>query len=276
MSYDSESPKVMNQLLTGGCGSDSNLLGFFFFGVVCVRVTIVDHLPSHLLLSHQLSACPPSLHPCISGCSLLLPFIFSPFIWCPYSHLYTPSITFIAASEHAFLYSSSSLDRRRVGTQHRWESLLNLARSCCSATTVTVFFFCLATTTMSNWLVITSLSFWLWKSHRTTLGGTDLPVSYASYLAMMLHVLCALPASVLHPSVMCWIISGASLHKLHLGSCHSVIYLVLGAFSCAAMICAPVQSSFVKLFSISGWILHSTWALRIIQITDTPTSPFSF
>lgn len=260
----------MNQLLTGGCGSDSNSLGFFFFGVVCVRVTIVDHLPPpcpHISFSHTnfLHALLPCIH-AYQAALFFLPFIFSPFVWCPYSHLYTPSITFIAASEHAFLYSSSSLDWHRVGTQHRWGSLLNLARSCCSAATVIVFFLCLATTAMSNWLGITSLTFWLWKSHRTTLGGTDLPVSYARYLAMMLHVLCALPA-------------GASLHKLHLGSCRTVVYLVLGAFSCTAMICASVQSSFVQPFSISGWILHSTWALRIIQITDAPTSneiPFSF
>uniref|UniRef100_A0A3Q4H5V7 RING-type domain-containing protein n=1 Tax=Neolamprologus brichardi TaxID=32507 RepID=A0A3Q4H5V7_NEOBR len=29
----------------------------------------------------------------------------------------------------------------------------------------------------------------------------------------------ALPASILHPAVMCWIVSGGSLHSLHLGSC---------------------------------------------------------
>lgn len=110
----------MNQLLTGGCGSDSNSLGFFFFGVVCVRVTIVDHLPPpcpHISFSHTnfLHALLPCIH-AYQAALFFLPFIFSPFVWCPYSHLYTPSITFIAASEHAFLYSSSSLDWHRVGT----------------------------------------------------------------------------------------------------------------------------------------------------------------
>uniref|UniRef100_A0A3P9CAH7 Taste receptor type 1 member 3 n=1 Tax=Maylandia zebra TaxID=106582 RepID=A0A3P9CAH7_9CICH len=102
----------------------------------------------------------------------------------------------------------------------------------------TAVFFCLSTTTMSGWLATTILSVCIWKSHRilarsfsTTLGGIshfDLGTSRLYSAQMFLYTMpatwlwrsmYALPASILHPAVMCWIVSGASLHSLHLGSC---------------------------------------------------------
>uniref|UniRef100_A0A669AZ21 mitogen-activated protein kinase kinase kinase n=1 Tax=Oreochromis niloticus TaxID=8128 RepID=A0A669AZ21_ORENI len=108
-----------------------------------------------------------------------------------------------------------------------------------TATSITTaVFFCLSTTTMSGWLATTILSVCIWKSHRIlarsfsiTLGGIshfDLGTSRLYSAQMFLYTMpatwlwrsmYALPASILHPAVMCWIVSGASLHSLHLGSC---------------------------------------------------------
>lgn len=68
------------------------------------------------------------------------------------------------------------------------------------------------------------------------------------------HSMHALPATILHPGVMCWIVSGTSLHSLHLGSwlvwyTMASMDLVLAACSCAAMICASVLSFSTALSS---------------------------
>ncbi len=123
----------------------------------------------------------------------------------------------------------------------------------------------LPTTTMSGWLATTILSVWIWKSHRifalsfsTTFGGvfhlylgTSSPYS-AQMLrytipATWLYSMCALPASILHPDVMCCTVSGMSLHSLNLGSClvwqtPASMDLVFRACSCAAMISTSVLS----------------------------------
>uniref|UniRef100_A0A3P9CA07 Taste receptor type 1 member 3 n=1 Tax=Maylandia zebra TaxID=106582 RepID=A0A3P9CA07_9CICH len=79
--------------------------------------------------------------------------------------------------------------------------------------------------------VILSISLQVTRSFSTTLGGIshfDLGTSRLYSAQMFLYTMpatwlwrsmYALPASILHPAVMCWIVSGASLHSLHLGSC---------------------------------------------------------
>ncbi|KAI3354393.1 hypothetical protein L3Q82_018913, partial [Scortum barcoo] len=102
-------------------------------------------------------------------------------------------------------------------------------------TSISTALFCyLSTTTMSGWFIITCLSVCIWKSHRilarpfsTTFGDVshfDLGTSVQIFLYTMpatwlWRSMYALPASILHPAVTCWIVSGASLHSLRLGSC---------------------------------------------------------
>ena len=102
----------------------------------------------------------------------------------------------------------------------------------------TIFLSCLSTTTISGWLAPTILFVCFWKSHRivaysfsTIFGnaapfdpGTSKPFSMRIFIYTMpttwlWHSKFAIPAFILQPAVMCWIVSGASFYSLQLGTC---------------------------------------------------------